>query len=308
MEVAVWCMVLGTPRLGLLSWSGWSMPTFPWSVQLWDCLLVKVFPAISLHYSCNADISSPSALAYVRRCNRMWAQARTTLLCSVEQYGEQTNHHRTHALVYQVGEKVLLSTWDLPLRVAFRKFGTTVCGSFLHPDGPQSISSEAPAPKVHAYIHPTFPMSKAKPVHVSPLAPVRLPLPPPRLFESGPVHAVCCLIRSHQHGSLSEHLVRDAACLWPASYFSSCQAIDCRLHSTLLPSMKLCISIWLCCTCVLAQHGTDLQWDLLLYKKTIDCWKKFLINRTTFIPFLLSFTLTFIIIYCGIQALLFKYN
>lgn len=66
----------------------------------------------SLSPALNADISRPSALAYLRRCRQTWAQA-------------WANHRRTPAPSYRVDQMAWLSTWDLPLCVESKKLDRT---------------------------------------------------------------------------------------------------------------------------------------------------------------------------------------
>lgn len=238
---------------------------------------------------------------------------RTTLLCS----GTSTQHRPTAI------RNLLLST-RLARRYGFPPgiYHYGWCSGSLAPRfvGPFSIqmviSPSAVRPQLprSMRVHPTFHVAKVKSVHVSPLAPVRLPLPPPQLFKGGPVDAVWCLIRSRQYGrglqylvdweghgpehkpfvrdhevcvlssrcrpclpwtslhrllpskltcylssttpawlqpaspvfhsqcghALIRHLVRDAAC-GRLTTLAPVKLSDCRLHSTLLPSVKLCL-------------------------------------------------------------------
>ncbi|XP_061681437.1 uncharacterized protein LOC133503644 [Syngnathoides biaculeatus] len=126
----------------------------------------------------------PSALAVVRRCKRTWEAARRTLLRMSSAYKAAADRKRRAAPELRVGQRVWLSTKDLPLRTESRKLA------------PRSMR-----------VHPTFHVSRLRPNRTSSLAPpLKSPLPP-RMVDGGLVYTVRRLLSSRRRGRRVQYLV-----------------------------------------------------------------------------------------------------
>ncbi|XP_031415817.1 uncharacterized protein LOC116218392 [Clupea harengus] len=150
------------PPVGLLQ--PLPVPKRPWS-------------HIALDFESEASV--PSVQAFIRRCKSTWRRARAALLHSGSQVKRGADRRRVKAPHYRRGQRVWLSTKDLPLKVESRKLAPRFIGPYLVERvlGPSAVRLRLPSSLRR--IHPTFHVSKIKPVRHSPLSPPAVaPLPP----------------------------------------------------------------------------------------------------------------------------------
>ncbi len=80
--------------------------------------------------SMESEVAVPSAHAFVQRCHRTWTRARETLLRVGVCTKAKADRHRSKPPVYVVGQKVWLSTKNIPLRSVCNKLAPKCIGPF----------------------------------------------------------------------------------------------------------------------------------------------------------------------------------
>lgn len=152
------------------------------------------------------EVGVPSAQQFIRRCRLTWKKARHKLLRVSQQYQRQANRRRRPAPTLRPGQRVWLSTKNLPLRVESRKLSQRFIGPFKIARKVNPVTYRLYLPK-SLKINPTFHVSLLKPVLSSPFAPAGKPPPPPRIIGGQPAYTVHRILDSRRVRGSLQYLV-----------------------------------------------------------------------------------------------------
>uniref|UniRef100_A0A3P9IIZ6 Gypsy retrotransposon integrase-like protein 1 n=1 Tax=Oryzias latipes TaxID=8090 RepID=A0A3P9IIZ6_ORYLA len=161
-------------------------------------------PPLFPHQEQLATSSGPAA--FVRRCRRTWSRFRLELLRNQERLAMVANRRRISAPDYRVGDKVWLSTSDIPLKGGSRKMQPRFIGPFTISRIINPVAVRLDLPR-SMKVHPVFHVSKLKPVRNSPLQPDPTPPPAPRMVGGGPVYTVREILASRGVGRGIQYLI-----------------------------------------------------------------------------------------------------
>ncbi len=164
-----------------------SLPVSSTGLSPFQCCLGYQPP---LFPSQESDAIVPSAHAFIQRCLRTWRTTREALTRTGERNKASADRHRTEPPLYVCGQKVWLSSQDLPFRLLSRKLGPKFVGPFFISKVLSPVSVRLKLTPLFKNIHPVFHVSKIKPVIRSPIQPQTSAPPPPRLIEGSPAYTV----------------------------------------------------------------------------------------------------------------------
>ena len=132
LEIVLRCLCANNPA----SWS----TQFPWAeyainghtsaaskLSPFECCLGYQPP---LFPSQEEEVGVSSAVAFIRRCKRTWRATRINLVREVQRMKEQADRRRRPAPTYRVGQRMWLSTKDIPIRSSTSKLAPRYVGPF----------------------------------------------------------------------------------------------------------------------------------------------------------------------------------
>ncbi len=166
---------------------GFQPPLFPWSGETSDV------PAVDYWF---------------RESERVWDAAHHQLQQAVRRQRITADTRRSATPVYQPGQKVWLSTWDIRLRLPCRKLSPRFVGPFTILEQINPVTYKLQLPPQYK-IHPTFHVSLLKPFSPSvSLEPGQTEEPPlPLIAEEGTIYRVKEILESRRRGGRLEYLV-----------------------------------------------------------------------------------------------------
>ncbi len=126
------CLVSQNPsswsqQLSWVEYAHNSLPVSATGLSPFECSLGYQPPIFS---SLESEVAVPSAHAFVQRCRRTWSRARQTLLQVGARTKAKADRHRSRPPVYIVGQRVWLSSKNIPLRTVCNKLAPKFIGPF----------------------------------------------------------------------------------------------------------------------------------------------------------------------------------
>ncbi len=115
------------------------------------------------------DAAVPSALAFMQRCCSVWKKARKALVQASRGTKAATDRHQSPVPRYVCGQKVWLSTKDLPLKAVSHKLAPRFIDPYQITKIINPVAVRLKLPSSLGRVHPVFHVSRVKPVFRSSL-------------------------------------------------------------------------------------------------------------------------------------------